>query len=123
MLLGAEASTALDAGRGAQPTAAHRLLAARWHREAYVRRALRLPEGTSGVPASVVDDIRTVRRGYLRRLWVRLHGRELREQPLDPRDVWDLLDGVLRSVVMDQRQRLKTMMVRGADEREATEAA
>lgn len=123
MLLGAEASSALEENGPARPTAAHRLLAARWHREAYVRRALRLPADLSGVPAAVVDDVRAVRRGYLRRLWVRLHGRELRDQRVEGRDVWDLLDGVLRSVVMDQRQRLKTAMTRGSDNREATEAA
>lgn len=123
MLLGAEASAALSASDSDRPTAAHRLLAARWNREAYVRRVLRLPEGLSGVPASVVDDIRAVRRGYLRRLWVRLHGRELRDQAVEARDLWDLLDGVLRSVVMDQRQRLKSAMIRGVDGREATEAA
>jgi hypothetical protein len=123
MLLGTEASSALEENGPARSTVAHRLLAARWNREAYVRRALRLPEGFSGVPATVVDDIRSVRRGYLRRLWVRLHGRELRDQRIEARDTWDLLDGVLRSVVMDQRQRLKTAMIRGADGREATEAA
>lgn len=126
IVLGVEASRALDpaeAGEAQQATAAHRRLAARWRREAYVRRALRLPIEFSGVPASVVADIRDVRRGYLRRLWVRLHGRELREQAIAAGDLWDLLDGVLRSVVMDQRQRLKVAMGRGALETTGTEAA
>ena len=126
MMLGVEASRALetaDAVPSPPPTAAHRRLAARWRREAYVRRALRLPQELSGVPASVVSDINDVRRGYLRRLWVRVHGRELREQAIAAGDLWDLLDGVLRSVVMDQRQRLKVAMGRGALGATGSEAA
>lgn len=113
MLLGREASRALDAAGPSLATAAHRQLGSRWHREAYVRRALRLPAEVSGVPATVLDDIHDVRPAYLRRLWVRVHGRELRSQQLDADDLWDILDGVLRSVVMDQRQRLKIAMGRG----------
>lgn len=127
LILGVEASRALDASDtgidSLHPTAAHRQLAARWRREAYVRRALRLPVELGGVPASVVADVRDVRRGYLRRLWVRLHGRELREQTIAADDLWDLLDGVLRSVVMDQRQRLKVAMGRGALGPAGSEAA
>ena len=127
LVLGVEVSRALDAAdtsvESLYPTTAHRQLAARWRREAYVRRALRLPVEFSGVPASVVSDVRDVRRGYLRRLWVRLHGRELREQTIGAPDLWDLLDGVLRSVVMDQRQRLKVAMGRGALDPAGSEAA
>lgn len=126
MVLGVEASRALEAAEVVDAqhlTAAHRRLAARWRREAYVRRALRLPIEFSGVPASVVADVRDVRRGYLRRLWVRLHGRELRDQAIAADDLWDLLDGVLRSVVMDQRQRLKVAMGRGAVGAIGSEAA
>lgn len=113
MLLGREVSRALDAAGPALTTAAHRQLASRWNREAYVRRALRLPAEVSGVPVTVLDDIHDIRQAYLRRLWVRVHGRELRGQLLGADDVWDVLDGVLRSVVMDQRQRLKIAMGRG----------
>lgn len=123
MMLGVEASRSLDANDPAQATAAHRQLSTRWRREAYVRQALRLPAEFNGVPASVVDDVRDVRGGYLRRLWVRLHGRELRDQTIDAVDLWDLLDGVLRSVVMDQRQRLKLAMGRGAFTAAESEAA
>lgn len=112
MLLGAEASRALEPTELLRPTTAHRLLRARWEREAYVRRVLRLPGEISGVPEAIREDVHAVRQGYLRRLWVRLHGRELRGR--EPggttnlaAEVWDTLDGVLRSVVMDQRQRLK----------------
>lgn len=112
MLLGAEASHALEPTELLRPTNAHRLLRDRWDREAYVRRVRRLPAGATGVPESIESDIRTVRQGYLRRLWVRLHGRELRGQTTDAVDVWDTLDGILRSVIMDQRHRLKTALGR-----------
>ena len=87
---------------------AHIRLRSRWQREAYVRRVLRLPTPTaSGVPDDLHEDILHVQRPYMRRLWVRLHGRELRNEGLEPEAVWDLLDGVLRSVIMDQRSRLR----------------
>lgn len=107
MVLGVEASRALESTPLLRLTSAHRLLLARWEREAYVRRVLRLPPESSGVPEPILGDIRSVRQGYLRRLWVRLHGRELRDQPIIAANLWDTLDGVLRSVIMDQRQRLK----------------
>ncbi|RKT88853.1 hypothetical protein SAMN05421805_107184 [Saccharopolyspora antimicrobica] len=110
VLLGREASGGLTGGP--QPTAAHRRLGSRWEREAYVRRVLRLPGAASGVPEDLRSDVVTVRQAYLRRLWVRVHGRELRGERLEPHEVWDLLDGVLRSVIMDHRQRLKQSLTR-----------
>nr|BFF17450.1 hypothetical protein GCM10025730_09710 [Promicromonospora thailandica] len=83
-------------------TDAARRLAGRWRREAFVRQALRLPDGS--VPA---DGARTA---FVRRLWVRLQGRELRGRDLPAADVWDLLDGVLRSVVLDRRDRVKAAL-------------
>ncbi|MGF6822350.1 hypothetical protein M2317_001254 [Microbacterium sp. ZKA21] len=112
MLLGAEASHALEPTALLRPTNAHRMLRDRWDREAYVRRVRRLPAGATGVPENVESDIRTVRQGYLRRLWVRLHGRELRGQVTNAAELWDTLDGILRSVIMDQRHRLKTALGR-----------
>lgn len=112
MLLGSEASHALEPTALLRPTNAHRLLRDRWDREAYVRRVRRLPAGATGVPENIESDIRTVRQGYLRRLWVRLHGRELRGQATDAAELWDTLDGILRSVIMDQRHRLKTALGR-----------
>lgn len=112
MLLGAEASHALEPTELLRPTNAHRLLRDRWDREAYVRRVRRLPAGATGVPETIESDIRTVRQGYLRRLWVRLHGRELRGQVTDAAELWNTLDGILRSVIMDQRHRLKTALGR-----------
>jgi len=81
-------------------TDASRRLRARWQREAFVRRAQRLGTGAADGAAAA----------FVRRLWVRLHGRELRDQPIAAGDVWDLLDGAMRSVVLDYRDRVKTEM-------------
>lgn len=115
MMLGVEASHALEPVELLRPTNAHRLLSGRWEREAYVRRVRRLPAGISGVPAAIRDDVRSVRQGYLRRLWVRLHGRELRGLSTSAGELWNTLDGALRSVVMDQRHRLKIAIGRGTE--------
>lgn len=116
LALGAEAAHALEPTELLRPTAAHRLLRGRWEREAYVRRVRRLPAESSGVPEAIRDDVRTARHGYLRRLWVRLHGRELRGIPTTGAELWDTLDGALRSVVMDQRHRLKLSLGCEAEE-------
>lgn len=115
MMLGAEASHALEPVELLRPANAHRLLRGRWEREAYVRRVRRLPADVSGVPEAIRDDVHSVRQGYLRRLWVRLHGRELRDLQTQGGELWDTLDGVLRSVVMDQRHRLKLAIARGTE--------
>ncbi len=115
MLLGVEAGRALEPVDMLRPTNAHRLLRGRWEREAYVRRVRRFPADLSGVPEPIRDDVHAVRQGYLRRLWVRLHGRELRASPTPGSELWDTLDGVLRSVVMDQRHRLKLAIGRHAE--------
>lgn len=80
-------------------TDAARRLESRWRREAFVRQALRLPDGSG--PAD------GVREAFLRRLWVRLQGRELRGTLPAADGVWDLLDGAMRSVVLDRRDRVK----------------
>lgn len=115
MMLGAEAAHALEPVALLRPTNAHRLLRERWDREAYVRRVRRLPADLSGVPDAIRDDVHTARQGYLRRLWVRMHGRELREASTPSGELWDTLDGVLRSVVMDQRHRLKLALARDSE--------
>jgi len=115
MLLGVEASRGLEPAEVPQQTNAHRMLRGRWEREAYVRRVHRLPAAASGVPGPIRDDVLSVRQGYLRRLWVRLHGRELRDQHTSGAELWDTLDGVLRSVVMDQRHRLKAAIARSTE--------
>ncbi|MFC7877012.1 hypothetical protein [Isoptericola sp. NPDC057391] len=92
-------------------TDAARRLEGRWRREAFVRQALRLPDGSG--PAD------GVREAFLRRLWVRLQGRELRGAPLAADGVWDLLDGAMRSVVLDRRDRLKAGLARTGANRSA----
>ncbi|AOS63860.1 hypothetical protein TL08_15255 [Actinoalloteichus hymeniacidonis] len=98
-------------------TAAHRTVNARWRREAYVLQARRLalnpvePSSSPG-PADpltrLAAELTTPWQGYLRRLWVRLHGRDVRAAPVTRvDDLWDLLDGVARSLILDHRSRVR----------------
>jgi len=106
MVLGREASAGLT---GDPPTGdAQARLRSRWEREAYVHRVLRMPS------SALHADVRGVREAYVRRLWVRLHGRELRGDTTAADQVWDVLDGVLRSVILDQRDRLRSLLEREA---------
>lgn len=86
------------AGRMDDATAASRLLRARWEREGFVRHALRLGRSATDGAAEA----------FLRRLWVRLQGRELRGEPVAASEAWDVLDGAMRSVILDRRDRVKT---------------
>ncbi|WP_280462790.1 hypothetical protein [Nocardia carnea] len=100
---------------GIPETAAHRLVNSRWQREAYVLQARRLaihPASGDGNPlGAIAAELRTPWRPYLRRLWVRLHGRDVRELPLaEPDELWDLLDGIARSVVLDHRARVRKVL-------------
>ncbi|WP_328412525.1 hypothetical protein [Nocardia sp. NBC_00403] len=94
-------------------TTAHRVINSRWQREAYVLQARRLAvsadhSATIGPLAAIAAELRTPWRPYLRRLWVRLHGRDVREFGIyEPDELWDLLDGVARSVMLDHRMRVK----------------
>lgn len=106
MVLGSEASAGLTGDLPAGDAQAR--LRSRWEREAYVHRVLRMPS------SALHADVRGVRAAYLRRLWVRVHGRELRRDPVTAGQVWDVLDGVLRSVILDQRDRLRTLLEREA---------
>ncbi|RRR95819.1 hypothetical protein [Glycomyces terrestris] len=110
MALGRDASAGLGADAAEPASDANARLLSRWRRESYVHRVMRLPREDG-------DEVRGTRRAYLRRLWARLHGRELRGEPTAADEVWDLLDGSLRSVVMDQRDRLRRRLERaGAPE-------
>ncbi|MCE6996736.1 hypothetical protein LZG04_18275 [Saccharothrix sp. S26] len=111
VVLGRDASADLVGPPAGEPGSAAARLRSRWEREAYVHRVLRVP---SAAPPEVRADVRGVREAYLRRLWVRLHGRELRHDPVTPDQVWDVLDGVLRSVILDQRDRLRSALEREA---------
>ncbi|WP_428367714.1 hypothetical protein [Mycolicibacterium sp.] len=90
---------------------------ARLRKEAYVLHARRYL--TAGGPLHprqqhVVDDLSAFRRPYLSRLWARLHGRDVWQEPCtDVDDVRALLEGVARSVSLDHRQRIKAMLESG----------
>lgn len=98
------------------PTAAHRAVNSAWRREASVLRARRmtvsaLPDPDGGVLDALARDLRTPWIAYMRRLWVRLHGRDVRDASLDDlAAVWTLLDGVARSVMMDHRARVRAAL-------------
>ncbi|MFJ6294807.1 hypothetical protein ACIQJX_15780 [Streptomyces griseoviridis] len=97
-------------------TAAHRVVNSRWQREASVLRARRMtvsprPDPDGGVLEALAHDLRTPWTAYMRRLWVRLHGRDVRDAPLtDAASAWAVLDGVARSVMMDHRARVRTAL-------------
>jgi hypothetical protein len=87
---------------------------ARLRREAYVLHARRyLAAGGPIHPRQqqVIDDLAVFARPYLSRLWARLHGRDVWQEPCDDvDDVRALLEGVARSVSLDHRQRIKAML-------------
>ena len=87
---------------------------ARLRKEAYVLHARRyLAENGPMHPRQrqVVDDLAAYAQPYLSRLWARLHGRDVWQEPCaDVDDVRALLDGVARSVSLDHRQRIKAML-------------
>jgi hypothetical protein len=87
---------------------------ARLRKEAYVMHARRyLVDGGPVHPRQrqVIDDLADFTRPYLRRLWARLHGRDVWQEPCDDvDDVRALLEGVARSVSLDHRQRIKSML-------------
>jgi hypothetical protein len=91
-----------------------RRIQARLRKEAYVLHARRyLVEGGPIHPRQqqVIDDLVAFARPYLSRLWARLHGRDVWQEPCqDADDLRALLDGVARSVSLDHRQRIKAML-------------
>lgn len=101
---------------GAGRTAAHRAVNNRWRREASVLRARRMtvsphPDPDGGTLDALAQDLRTPWTAYMRRLWVRLHGRDVRDAPLeDLAAAWSVLDGVARSVMMDHRARVRSAL-------------
>jgi hypothetical protein len=105
LLLAASLATCLlapeddaEAAWEARTDAGERLLA-RWRREPFVHRALRL--------AKPATETAHVREAVIRRLWARLHGRELRAEPVVGDEAWRLIDGAMRSVILDRRSRVK----------------
>ena len=87
---------------------------ARLRKEAYVLHARRYLAGGGPVhprQQHVVDDLAVFSRPYLSRLWARLHGRDVWQEPCtDVDEVRALLEGVARSVSLDHRQRIKAML-------------
>lgn len=113
----------------AAETTAHRVINNRWQREAYVLQARRLvvradtETPPTGPLAAIAAELSTPWRPYLRRLWVRLHGRDIRETAVDAPDaLWDLLDGVARSVILDHRTRVKQALSALVAESDSTES-
>jgi hypothetical protein len=90
------------------------LIQARLRKEAYVMHARRyLADGGPIHPRQrqVVEDLAAYAQPYLSRLWARLHGRDVWQEPCDDvDDVRSLLEGVARSVSLDHRQRIKAML-------------
>lgn len=137
VLLGGQLAVGLDPLGIEEPasgrTAAHRAVNSRWRREASVLRARRMtvsprPDPDGGVLDALAQDLRTPWTAYMRRLWVRLHGRDVRDAPLgDAASAWAVLDGVARSVMMDHRARvrsaLRTLTVSTAPPAAVAEAA
>jgi hypothetical protein len=98
-----------------------RQIQARLRKEAYVLHARRyLADGGPLHPRQqqVIDDLAAFVRPYASRLWARLHGRDVWQEPCaDVDEVRALLEGVARSVSLDHRQRIKAMLeVAGASE-------
>jgi hypothetical protein len=87
---------------------------ARLRKEAYVLHARRyLAESGPIHPRQrqVVDDLAAYAPPYLSRLWARLHGRDVWQEPCEDVDeMRSLLEGVARSVSLDHRQRIKSML-------------
>lgn len=87
---------------------------ARLRKEAYVlyaRRYLARGEVLHPRQQQVVDELDNFAGPYLNRLWARLHGRDVWQEPCDDVDeVRALLEGVARSVSLDHRQRIKAML-------------
>ena len=94
-----------------------RHIQARLRKEAYVLHARRyLVDGGPVHPRqqAVIDELAAFRRPYLSRLWARLHGRDVWQEPCsDVDEVRELLEGVARSVSLDHRQRIKSMLAAG----------
>ncbi|BDX32436.1 hypothetical protein TUM20985_29830 [Mycobacterium antarcticum] len=116
LVVGIELSVGLDPLSGASKSryALSDCIAARLRKEAYVLHARRyLVDGGPIHPRQrqVIDDLSHFARPYLRRLWARLHGRDVWQEPCDDVDeLRMLLEGVARSVSLDHRQRIKSML-------------
>ncbi|MBS1694463.1 MAG: hypothetical protein JST91_19780 [Actinobacteria bacterium] len=91
-----------------------RQIQARLRKEAYVLHACRYLAGGGPLhprQRQVIDDLAAFSRPYLNRLWARLHGRDVWQESCgDVDDMRSLLEGVARSVSLDHRQQIKSML-------------
>lgn len=118
MVLGGRLAVGLDplgVGETVAPqTAAHRAVNRRWQREASALRARRMTtsaDAVGGTLAALAGELRTPWAAYMRRLWVRLHGRDVRTAPLgELASAWEVLNGVARSVMMDHRAKVRSAL-------------
>jgi len=117
MVLGGQLAAGLDplgGGAATAQTSAHRAVNRRWQREASALRARRMttsPDPGGGALATLAGELRTPWAAYMRRLWVRLHGRDVRAASLgDLESAWEVLDGVVRSVMMDHRTKVRSAL-------------
>lgn len=89
-------------------------LQARLRKEAYImhlRRQLARGNAIDARQERVVGQLAEFWAPYLRRLWPRLHGLDVMGQPpAGADDMRELLSGVARSVVYDQRQQIRTAL-------------
>ncbi|GAB3741642.1 hypothetical protein GCM10027598_72590 [Amycolatopsis oliviviridis] len=93
-----------------------RRLNAQVAREGYVLHARRALAGATPLTprpdAELLRDLREFAKQFLSRLWVRLHGFDVRgDLPADAADVRDLVTGVVRSTSLDLRTKVRRALV------------
>ncbi|MEU3769908.1 hypothetical protein AB0E55_33020 [Amycolatopsis keratiniphila] len=93
-----------------------RRLNAQVAREGYVLHARRALAGATPLTprpdAELLRDLREFAKHFLGRLWVRLHGFDVRgDLPADAADVRDLVTGVVRSTSLDLRTKVRRALV------------
>jgi hypothetical protein len=101
-----------------------RQLNAQVAREGYVLHARRALAGTTPLTprpdAELVRELREFAKQFLGRLWIRLHGFDVRgDLPADAADVRDLVTGVVRSTSLDLRTKVRRALVARLPELEA----
>ncbi|ANN17311.1 hypothetical protein SD37_17765 [Amycolatopsis orientalis] len=101
-----------------------RRLNAQVAREGYVLHARRALAGATPLTprpdAELLRDLREFAKQFLSRLWVRLHGFDVRgDLPADAEDVRDLVTGVVRSTSLDLRTKVRRALVARLPELEA----
>ncbi|WP_340682409.1 hypothetical protein LCL61_27520 [Amycolatopsis coloradensis] len=101
-----------------------RRLNAQVAREGYVLHARRALAGATPLTprpdAELLRDLREFAKHFLGRLWVRLHGFDVRgDLPADATDVRDLVTGVVRSTSLDLRTKVRRSLMARLPELEA----